>query len=831
MSKLYTKRVWYNDKTKLSAHNLNHIEDGIEAVANAIEELEEHGVPGGSSTPVETHTHANKEILDATTAVFTTELRQRFNNKTTVSVNSVGTSDNTVKYITVDGVEYKLAGSEALPVYSEDGMSLDYLTDSGIYEVSNAADIPTNTTDTGILNVSALADGRCYQEWLSTTNRAVRIFDPEEAGLMFYVNDELVPQGEVHLAAGGTYTLRGDLSGSVIIGNGETAVNHRTKINLDGVNIQTSEYATCINYTPSGSKVAIEIINNSDNYFMVNLEGGRSDDDLGALHSENNMMLTGVGKLYIKNTKGHGIRASELVITGNIHAYLDTIHDAVHGGKLLKMTGGYWEVENANDAFSASQGGNNDGKLLILGGEYNIHACNEAAFEGKSANGIKRIINSSIILGEGVSKLFNASNASQAKYEIQVFKGLNEIVNNSGKALPLLSDIKSLFGNAYLAIDGDPVDVTGTEITLSPTSDTEYLIKGNWTGKKIITNPASGVKVDFRVKDLYYETDPEEIAAISTVLNAAPFIEHLGDKRIKFSIDEFCLAYISKQTIAAIKTAKNIQVKGKGDLFLTCAEGEAITAPNGYTVLGGDGLRSITNSHSGITTASLRLGEDPDDIDEKFATETSKRGASDTATYIINNTQDITLSSTDTLITYMNRVIATQYMTGLAILGAIQAADEASILEAQSGEVLQKEGTPYENAAMVYALANSLIKNGVAKVYIEPLGINTTIPAFDALNTNVWTVYAGDGYSKEQVNANFVAKSDYNALLLTIADLTRRLEALEPEPEPQPEEPTTTEAELSEDGNLTLNNVTLSEDGDLDLGTLATINEDGSLIL
>ena len=40
MARLYTKKVWFNDQTKLSAKNLNHIEKGIEAVAGAIDELE-----------------------------------------------------------------------------------------------------------------------------------------------------------------------------------------------------------------------------------------------------------------------------------------------------------------------------------------------------------------------------------------------------------------------------------------------------------------------------------------------------------------------------------------------------------------------------------------------------------------------------------------------------------------------------------------------------------------------------------------------------------------------------------------------------------------------
>ena len=69
MARLYTKKVWINDQTKLSAKNLNHIEKGIEAVAEAVDEIEAQG---------NVHTHNNKQILDATTEAFTTELKEKY---------------------------------------------------------------------------------------------------------------------------------------------------------------------------------------------------------------------------------------------------------------------------------------------------------------------------------------------------------------------------------------------------------------------------------------------------------------------------------------------------------------------------------------------------------------------------------------------------------------------------------------------------------------------------------------------------------------------------------------------------------------------------------
>ena len=69
MARLYTKKVWLNDQTKLNAKNLNHIEKGIEAVAEAVDEIEAQG---------NVHTHNNKSILDATTEAFTTELKEKY---------------------------------------------------------------------------------------------------------------------------------------------------------------------------------------------------------------------------------------------------------------------------------------------------------------------------------------------------------------------------------------------------------------------------------------------------------------------------------------------------------------------------------------------------------------------------------------------------------------------------------------------------------------------------------------------------------------------------------------------------------------------------------
>lgn len=838
MAKLYEKRVWRNDQTKLSAKNMNHIEDGIEALANKIDIIEENvdgigeekqaklvsgeniktingkNILGAGDLAIEGHEHSNLAILEQITAPFTNDLKQRYDDKSTVNVSLLGSAADIVQYITVDGREYKLAGGSSILDYSElTSASLDSLLAPGVYKIIAASKNPEGTAQSGILNVNQLSDGVVEQEWFSTTNTAIRIIDPREPGLAFYVNGSKVDQGDVNLAAGGVYELSGDLVGRVIVGNESDAPNNRTKIILAGINIQAPDGEFCLEYAPNEGKMVVEVADTTKNYLMAGAEGARGDDDFGALHSNNNMEINGVGYLTIVNRKGHGVRASELSINGDVHMHITSNHDAVHGGKLLKITGGYFEVADANDAFSASSGKSNDGALLILGGEYIIHSCREAAFEGKSANGKKRIVNSNITFNEGVSQFFVASNASSEAYEIKVSDLFNNIRNNTDKELPPLTNYKELFGAPVIWADGEPVDMSGDTITLAPVSDATYIMRGDFTGKRIVTSPSYGIKVNVTVRDFYYET-------AAGFDESEPFWTHNGDKRLKLSIDQNMLMLINKQEGDVIKSQKNLQIKGKGDLIVSAVNGDALVAP-GYMVIGGDGMRCIANGVRGVVTNSLRLGEDPDDI-AKFIEDANERGVSGTAAYIYGNEQDVVLTAPVAETTHQNEIIATQYMTGCAIIGNAYIDDsEGSPLEcalnAESGQVLQKSGSPYDNTALVYVAYTAATKNTNVHSYIKPIMADAVIPEIID-ETASWIVYSGDSYSKAQIDEKFVPRAAYENLLARVEELERKMPA------------DTTEPELSENGNLTLHNTEVA-DGDLNLGNLASLTDAGSLIL
>ena len=736
----YSKTKWVNNQTKLSATNLNHMEQGILDAHDLVDEAKRDAAEA-RETGLEAQVLA-REAQDAIEHIDLSSkqdvLESGVNIKTINGQEILGSGDLVIK-------EDEDINYQELP----DGTSLDSIIETGIYSLKHANNFPVGTDEEGTLTVTKLNDQKVEQEWKSKVNNAQRILEiGKGSGNLFKVNGEIRPQGIVRLSAGNTYELEGNLIGNVIIEGASSTLN-RTKLILKGVNIQSDEAESIINYTPEVSKLVVEVANNTENYLVCNIEEETGQDDLGVIHSENNLMLTGVGYLTIVNKKGHGIKASELIIDGDVHMYLDTNHDAIHGGKLLKITGGEFYVNNANDAFSASEGGSGTGKLLIYGGKYNIRACKEAAFEGKSPNGVKRILNANITFGEGVNKLFNASNASSDAYKVKVYQGLNTIENNSGKT----------YTEVDMADDfiGEPTIVFGGEVNIEPVSGVftlnqpgDYKLSGNFSNYRIISAPPAGDnKMNLILDNVYYNNETE----------AMPFIEHTSaDKRIKFDSEskDFLgkLCYIRKAQGDIIKSGKNIQFDGKTDVIIdgcgTAACG--LRTPNGYVALLNDSLRSIRNCTYGIEADNVRLGKDPDDVlDGKYTT-------GDAEIYLLNNELDIKLTKQGAYEQYHSLVVAPQYHTGISIIGQVAGNDLR--IEAQSGLI---QGANYTNSAILYLESASGTQTNVNR-YNPPVGVKPEVPSIDPSESSTWNVYKGDGYSQSEADNRFVAKDVYNAL-------------------------------------------------------------------
>lgn len=200
----------------------------------------------------------------------------------------------------------------------------------------------------------------------------------------FYVNGELTEpvNGVVKLAANSTYVLSGTLCGRIEIGDTIHEVDNDTYITLDGLCVITDDkVGRGISYEPTEQTLIVNIGKNKLNTIICDYEAEIAEKQGACLYSENNMVLVGSGYLSVVNKGGHGIKASELKISGNPHIYASANHDGIHGNSSLKICGGYYYVDGANDAF----GTGSTGKIEVYNGTFRCFNIKQNAFDSKVA--------------------------------------------------------------------------------------------------------------------------------------------------------------------------------------------------------------------------------------------------------------------------------------------------------------------------------------------------------------------------------------------------------------------------------------------------------------
>lgn len=153
--------------------------------------------------------------------------------------------------------------------------------------------------------------------------------------------------------------IRGTLYGNINIAL-DTAPASNLKLRLNGVKIVNTTNNPAIAYTTptenTGFKdLVISIERDTENHIINMYEAAKADDQKGAVHSDNNLTIKGVGYLSVVNKGGHGIRGSELIIAGP-HIYVEAIHDGIHAKK-LQIDDGVFMFNGVNDCFgTGSQG-------------------------------------------------------------------------------------------------------------------------------------------------------------------------------------------------------------------------------------------------------------------------------------------------------------------------------------------------------------------------------------------------------------------------------------------------------------------------------------------
>ena len=208
---------------------------------------------------------------------------------------------------------------------------------------------------------------------------------PKTSESCFYVNGVVTSptNGVITLSSGQSYTLEGTLNGQIVV-DAQIQPTANTILHLNGVNIITNANSGIKYLTPTINTGFMDLVINLDkdtiNSITCNTVAAIAENQEACLYSMNNMVVQGVGYLTCVNKGGHGIKASELRITGP-HIYVEASHDAIHGSGTLDLDCGTFFINKANDAFGTGDAGT----INIFGGTYYAYNIIENVFDGKIA--------------------------------------------------------------------------------------------------------------------------------------------------------------------------------------------------------------------------------------------------------------------------------------------------------------------------------------------------------------------------------------------------------------------------------------------------------------
>ena len=221
-----------------------------------------------------------------------------------------------------------------------------------------------------------------YKDFKGVRNGAGDVFTNPQIEEAFYVNDVLTPpdaNGVITLASQGTYVLRGRHYGKVVVGAAsETALTADTLIILDGVEIYANDStAYGIYYASQSQTMFVTLAANRKNTIICQYYQAKASNQGACLFSEKNMVVQGYGYLACINEGGHGVRASELRLSGNPHLYVEAEHDAIHGNSKLLIDDGFYFINRANDACGTGE----TGSIVAVGGTFHCFNIEQNVFD------------------------------------------------------------------------------------------------------------------------------------------------------------------------------------------------------------------------------------------------------------------------------------------------------------------------------------------------------------------------------------------------------------------------------------------------------------------
>ena len=172
-----------------------------------------------------------------------------------------------------------------------------------------------------------------------------------DSGSSVHGSGVYLKDGSVVIAHGGEYTVTGSLSNGQLIVEAESGA--QVRLILSGVDISCADSAAL--WVKNAGNTVVELAANSKNRLAsgaVFSAEALSLDVEGALHSEDDLFLTGEGSLTVENAGGHGIVCKDvLTIDGGSYSVSAAGH-GIRGRDSVEILGGSFSSVRKRTVFS-----------------------------------------------------------------------------------------------------------------------------------------------------------------------------------------------------------------------------------------------------------------------------------------------------------------------------------------------------------------------------------------------------------------------------------------------------------------------------------------------
>ena len=199
-----------------------------------------------------------------------------------------------------------------------------------------------------------------------------------DAGTAIHGSGVYERDGSIVIAHGGEYTVTGRLSRGQLVVEAESGAEVR--LILAGVDISCSDGAAL--WVKNAGDTVVELAAGSENRLSsgaVFSAEALSLDVEGALHSEDDLVITGSGALTVENAYSHGIVCKDALRIESGSFAVNAAGHGIRGRDSVEIRGGSFVIRAEKDGIQS----NNDldaalGTVSILGGSFDIEAGQDA---------------------------------------------------------------------------------------------------------------------------------------------------------------------------------------------------------------------------------------------------------------------------------------------------------------------------------------------------------------------------------------------------------------------------------------------------------------------